>query len=212
MNNKSPLDARYPDLLEGQDDPALLDLIHDLDALYTTHHIPAQLIQSQENQPLHPVASQHAQGLQSVTFPSPASKAARRWSRLNTLAAVLFTMLLVGALAGIFYTLHHRTTPAHPGPAPMLGITPTLRVTSTPTPGVVLGPQACPAHVAAPAYWEPIISHYAYGVPHHIELVSCANLMGTPSLQALVTVRRGDEGRTLDVFVFSTITDAHPTK
>jgi len=27
-----------------------------------------------------------------------------------------------------------------------------------------------------------------------------------------VTVRRGDDGRTLDVFVFSNITDAHPTK
>jgi hypothetical protein len=212
MNNKSPLDARYPDLLEGQDDPALLDLVHDLDALYTTTHIPAQLIHSQENQPLHLVASQHAQGPQSGTFPSPASKPARRWSRLNALAAVLFTFLLVGALAGIFYTFHHRTTPAHPGPTPTLGITPTLRVTPTPTPGVVLGPQACPAQVAAPAYWEPIISPYAYGGPHHVELVSCANLMGTLSLQALVTVRRGDDGRTLDVFVFSNITDAHPTK
>jgi len=206
MNNKSSLDARYPDLLEGQDDPALLELVHDLDALYTTTHIPAQLLHAQENQPLHLVASEHAQGPQSGTFPSPASKPARRWSRLNALAAVLFTMLLVGALAGIFSTLHHRTIPAHPGPTPTLGSTP------TPTPGVVLGPQACPAQVAAPAYWEPISSPYAYGGPHHVELVSCANLMGTPSLQALVTVRRGDDGRTLDVFVFGNITVAHPTK
>src|ERR1700730_4198257 len=125
MNNKSPLDARYPDLLEGQDDPAFRDLVHDLDALYTASHIPAQLLQAPENQPLHLVAPQHAQGLQSGTFPSPASKAARRWSRLNTLATALFAMLLVGALAGIFYTLQHRATPALPGPTPTMGSTPT---------------------------------------------------------------------------------------
>ena len=210
MNNKSSLNARYPDLLEGQDDPALLDLVHDLDALYTANHIPARLMRSQEDQPLHLFPSQHAQAPQPGNFPSPTSRPVRRWSRLNALAAVLFTMLLVGTLAGIFYTLRHRSTSAHPGP------TPTLRSTSTPgvtpTPGVVLGPQACPAQVAAPAYWEPIISSYAYGGPHHVELVSCANLMGTPSLQALVTVRRSDDGRTLDIFVFSTITDAHPAK
>ena len=194
MNNKSPFDARYPDLLEGPDDPALLDLVHDLDALYTANPIPAQIIHPQEAQSLHLVPSEHTQGLQSGTFLPPTSKAARRWSRLNALAAVLFTMLLVGALAGIFYTVHHRAAPAHQGPTPTLGSTPTLSVTSTPAPGVVLGPQACPAQVAAPAYWEPIISPSAYGGPHHVELVSCANLMGTPSLQALVTVRRGDDG------------------
>jgi hypothetical protein len=125
---------------------------------------------------------------------------------LNTLVAVLFTLLLVGALAGIFSLLHYRSTPAHPG------LTPTLGIPSTPTPHVVLGPQACPAQVATPAYWEPIISPYAYGGPHHVESVSCANIMGNPSLQALVTVRRGDDGRTLDVFVFSNITDTRPTR
>lgn len=212
MNNNSPLDARYPDLLEGQDDPALRDLVHDLDALYTTPHLPAQLLHAQENPPLYLVAPRYGQERQSGTFPSPASKAARRWSRLNTLAAALFAMLLVGALAGIFYTLHHHPAPAHPGPTLTPGITPTLRVTPTATPGVVLGPQACPAQVAAPNYWEPIISPYAYGSPHHVESVSCANLMGNRSLQALVTVRRVDDGRTLDVFVFSNITNAHPAR
>ena len=212
MNNKPPLDAHYPDLLEGQDDPALLDLVHDLDALYTANHLPAQLIHPQQAQALHLVPSQHAQGPQSGTLPPPAPKPARRWSRLNALAAVLFTFLLVGALAGIFYTLRHSTTAVHPEPTPTLGITPTLGVPPTPTPGVVLGPQACPAQVAAPAYWEPIISPFAYGGPHHVELVSCATILGTPSLQALVSVRRGDAGNTLDVFVFTNITDAHPTK
>ena len=204
MNNKSPLDARYPDLLEGQDDLALQDLVHDLDALYTTPPIPAQILHAQENQPFHLLASQHGQAPQSGTFSFPATT--RRWSRLNTLAAALFALLLVGALAGIFSLLHHHSTTAHPGP------TPTVGTPSTSVPGVKLGPQACPAQVATPAYWEPIISPYAYGGPHHVESVSCANIMGTSSLQALVTVRRGDDGRTLDVFVFSNITNAQPTR
>lgn len=205
MNNKSPLDARYPDLLEGQDDLALQELVHDLDALYTTPPIPAQLLHAQQNQPFHLVASQHEQVPQSGTF-SPATRVVRRWSRLNTLAAALFALLLVGALAGIFSLLHHHSTTAHPGPTPTVGIP------ATHTPGVRLGPQACPAQVATPAYWEPIISPYAYGGPHHVESVSCANIMGAPSLQALVTVRRADDGRTLDVFVFSNITKAQPTR
>jgi hypothetical protein len=206
MNNKSPLDARYPDLLEGQDDPALRELVNDLDALYTTPRIPAQLLHAQQNQPFHLVASQHKQEPPSGTLPFTTS--ARRWSRLNTLAAALFALLLVGALAGIFSVLHHHSTPAHPGPSPTSSTLPA----PTPTPGIALGPRACPAQVATPAYWEPIISPYAYGGPHHVESVSCANIMGTPSLQALVTVRRGDDSRTLDVFVFSNITNAHPTR
>jgi hypothetical protein len=204
MNNKSPLDARYPDLLEGQDDPALRELVHDLDALYTTPPIPAQPLHTQQNQPLHLVASQHGQEPQPGTFSFPAT--ARRWSHLNTLAAALFALLLVGALAGIFSLLQHHSTTAHPGPTPTLGIPPTH------TPHAVLGPQACPAQVASPAYWEPFINPYIYSYSHHIESVSCANIMGAPSLQALVTVRHGDDGRTLDVFVFSNITKAQPTR
>lgn len=212
MNNNFSPDARYPDLLEGQNDPALQELVCDLDALYTANPVPARLIHSQEELPLHLLPSQHAQEPQSGTFPPLVAKPVRRWSRLNTLAAVLFTVLLVGALAGIFYTLRYHTTSAHPGSTPTPGIAPTLGATPTPTPGVVLGPQACPAQVAAPTYWEPIISPYAYGGPHHVEQVSCANLMGNPSLQALVTVRRVDAGRTLDVFVFNNITNTHPDK
>jgi hypothetical protein len=210
MNNKPPLNARYPDLLESQDDPAMLDLVHDLDALYTASNIPARLIPSQQGHPLHLVPSQHA--LQSGTFPSPAPKTAQRWSRLNALAAVLFTVLLVGALAGVLYTFSHNTTTAHSKLTPTLDSTATPGVTLTPKPRITSGPQACPAQVAAPAYWEPIISPFAYGGPHHVESVSCANLTGNASLQALVTVRRGDDGRTLDVFVFSTITATHPTR
>jgi hypothetical protein len=205
MNTKPSLEARYPDLLKGQGDPVLLVLVQDLETLYTANPIPARLTHPQVIQPARLPPSHDTLVPSPGTFPSsvPRPGPARHWSRLNALAAVLFIGLLVGSLAGIFYALRHTTT-AHKGPIPAQGV--------TPPPGVVLGPQACPTKVADPAYWEPIISPYAYGGAHHVERVICANLTGTPSLQALVTVRRADAGRTLDVFVFTNITAAHPVK
>jgi Immunoglobulin-like domain of bacterial spore germination len=81
----------------------------------------------------------------------------------------------------------------------------------SPTPTIQLGAQSCPDAVKNPTYWEPIISPYAYGGQHHVEQVSCANIIGNPSLQALVTVRRVDTSDTLDVFVFNNITNAKPS-
>ena len=202
MNHKPSLDARYPDLLRDQSDPALFDLVHDLDALYTANPIPARSIDPQMLQPVHLVPSQDTPFSQAGTF-SPSARPARRWSRLNSLAAILCTALLVSALAVTLYALRP-TTPAHKSSTPTPGIAPTH--------SVVLGPQTCPAQVASPAYWEPIISPYAYSGTHQVEQISCANIMGTSSLQALVTVRRADAAHTLDVFVFTSITNAHPTK
>ncbi len=102
------------------------------------------------------------------------------------------------------------------------GITPTPQRTAdkagtgsaTPdeTPGVVLGPQACPAGIADLAHWQAIINPYAYGGQQHVESVNCANLMGNASLQALVTDRRIDTGNTLDVLVFTNISATTPTR
>jgi hypothetical protein len=96
-------------------------------------------------------------------------------------------------------------------PAPSMQATTTPGLTPPSSPGVVLGPQACPAGVADPAYWLPIIKPYSYGGPQKVEGVSCASLMGTPALQTLVTVRRADSSQTLDVYVFTNITKPSPT-
>lgn len=208
MNNKPSLNARYPDLLQDQDDPALLDLVHDLDALYTAHPVPTRSLSPQELRPVRLVSSQDAPFAQSGTFSSPTGPA-RFWSRLNSLAAILLTALLVSTLAVTLYALRFSPLAHKPStPTPGATLTPAI----TPTPGVVLGPQPCPERVAASAYWEPIIASYAYGGSHSIEMVSCANIMGNSSLQALVTVRRADDAHTLDAFAFTNITDAHPTK
>lgn len=109
MNNKQPILTRYSDLLTEQDDPALLNLVEDLDALYTSHQLPAHLKRpaeanqfavSEQLQSEAPLPSQPG------TLSSFVPRRHTRWSRLNTLAAVLFAVLLVGALAGTFYLAH----------------------------------------------------------------------------------------------------------
>jgi photosystem II stability/assembly factor-like uncharacterized protein len=111
VNNKRPIFTRYPDLLARQDDPVLLNLVEDLDALYTSHQLPTRLklpveanqfAASQQSQPETPRSGQPGT-LSSVPRRHP------RWSRLNTLAAVLSTFLLVSALAGTFYLARRGT-------------------------------------------------------------------------------------------------------
>lgn len=83
-------------------------------------------------------------------------------------------------------------------------------ITPTPAPGVTLGPQAGPSSVKDPAYWDKIVGTKS-GV-NHVESVSFANIMDTPSLQALVTVRYSGPGATLDVYVYNNITSAKPAQ
>ena len=78
-------------------------------------------------------------------------------------------------------------------PVPSTQATTTPGLTPTSSPGVVLGPQACPVGVADPAYWLPIIKPYSYGGPLTVERVSCASMMGTSSLQTLVKARQHHE-------------------
>jgi len=83
-------------------------------------------------------------------------------------------------------------------------------VTPTPAPGTNLGPQAGPSPVKDPAYWDAIIG--TQPGTSKVESVSIANIIGAPSLQALVTVRyTGAEAR-LDVYVFTNIISAKPTR
>ncbi|HEU5226243.1 MAG TPA: Gmad2 immunoglobulin-like domain-containing protein [Ktedonobacteraceae bacterium] len=82
--------------------------------------------------------------------------------------------------------------------------------TSTPAPGVSLGIQPCPTAVSVPSHWDAIIPTQAN--VSKVESVSCANLMGNPSLQALVIVRFNGTGSILDLYVYKNITDASPVQ
>jgi hypothetical protein len=81
--------------------------------------------------------------------------------------------------------------------------------TTTSTPVVRLGVQPCPDAVKDPAHWTSII---APTTSVKVESVSCANLKGTPALQALVTARNDGSGAILDVYVYDNISDPSPVQ
>jgi hypothetical protein len=80
----------------------------------------------------------------------------------------------------------------------------------TPSPGIGLGPQVCPAAVKDPAHWDTIIPTQAN--VSSVSSVTCGYLKGVPTLQALVTVIYQGTGHILDVYVFDNITAAQPTQ
>ena len=67
-------------------------------------------------------------------------------------------------------------------------------------PGVTQGPQNGPSGVNTTAYWDTILG--TKGTNGKVESVSFANVMGNPSLQALVTVRHSDANSTLGCVCF----------
>ncbi|MFL5706822.1 MAG: hypothetical protein ACJ8AG_28980, partial [Ktedonobacteraceae bacterium] len=88
------------------------------------------------------------------------------------------------------------------------GSTPTTAAGSTPQ--VRLGTQACPDAVKDPSYWDPIVGTQS-GVSK-VARVTCANLMGQPSLQALILVGYDGTGRIVDAYVYNNITKPSPTQ
>ena len=145
--------------------------------------------------------------------PQPPSHDRRRvWFAI---AAVVIVLALVFSVLAVFI--------AQPGKSPSTQVTPTTTVpgttipktpgsdtTPTPSPGVNQGPQNGPSGVNTTAYWDTILG--TKGTNGKVESVSFANVIGNPSLQALVTVRHSDANNTLDVYVFNNITSKNPTQ
>ncbi len=120
--------------------------------------------------------------------------------------SLLVLLFLIPTLVACSATISSPTpTPASTGTVTS-GATPT----ATGTPGVHPGAQACPGDTGDPARWEAIIG--TAGGPQQVQSVSCANIIGNPTLQALVTDHRSNAGPTLDVYVFNNITSATPTR
>jgi hypothetical protein len=79
---------------------------------------------------------------------------------------------------------------------------------ATATAAIKQGAQACPETVSTTQYWDALVPTQP---PNNIvESVTCASLMGTSSLQALVTVRSAGSGRALDVHIYNNITAPQP--
>ncbi|HZU70176.1 MAG TPA: Gmad2 immunoglobulin-like domain-containing protein [Ktedonobacteraceae bacterium] len=82
--------------------------------------------------------------------------------------------------------------------------------TPSATPYIGLGTRPCPDAVKAPSHWDPIIPTQSN--ISKVETVSCGNLIGNATLQALVTVRNSGSGGILDVYVYNNITSPNPTQ
>jgi len=115
-------------------------------------------------------------------------------------------LLLLLALAASACSLPGTPAPANQGtPTTTGGTTPV----TTRTQQVLLGVQPCPDAVKTTAYWNSIIPTNSSS---KVESVSCANLMGVSTLQALVTVRNQGTGGILDLYVYDNITNPKPTQ
>jgi hypothetical protein len=86
----------------------------------------------------------------------------------------------------------------------------TPRANAPPTPvstGIQPGVEPCPDAVKDQAHWRAVVD---VGTGQTVEHVLCGHLMGTPTLQAMVTVRHAGASRTLDVHIYTDITRITP--
>ncbi len=151
------------------------------------------------------------------SFPPPPRRPTRSarsyWFAVAVVIVVIALIFSVLALV-LSQQGQHPATQVTPTPtAPGATVTATPRggdTTPTPTPGVTQGPQKGPAAVSDPAFWDGILG--TQGTNGKVERVSFANVLGNPTVQALVTVRHSDANRTLDVYVFDKITNAKPVQ
>src|ERR1700676_3357260 len=121
------------------------------------------------------------------------------------LCLIIFALLLTACSSSSSNsaTPTPRTTPSNSG----LG---TVTPTASGTPGILLGPQHCPNAVKDPAHWDAIIPTQPN--VSKVEGVTCGYLSGTPTLQALITVRYSNTGKTLDVYVYNNIESPNPAQ
>jgi hypothetical protein len=132
--------------------------------------------------------------------PRPPRPRSQYWIVIALAALLLVIAMSVGMPLLIPLTQH-----------PANQVTPTpgaIDTTPTPPPGVTPGPQTGPPGGSDPAYWDKILG--TQPGTSKVESVSFANIMNTPTLQALVTVRYAGTEARLDVYVFDNITSAHP--
>jgi hypothetical protein len=180
---------------------------------------PGTEIEKDQGMPKHPPGSFHTQETvqQEKVFPQlppqPPRPTRNRWFVVAAIGVVLVLILSIGAVVVAQWGQQPggqaKPTPTVPGTTAT--VTPGgTDTTPTPPSGVTPGPQPGPTGVKDPAYWDPIIGTQS-GV-NQVESVSFANLMDTPALQALVSVRYTGADARLDVYVFDNIKNAKPTQ
>lgn len=113
-------------------------------------------------------------------------------------------IVLLAACGGSGNSAQANSTATHTTSAHSTATSPT----ASSSPGISLGPQACPTLIKDPTSWDPIIPTQPNVM--QVQSVTCGYLKGAPTLQALVTVLHNDTSKTLDVYVYDNVTDAQP--
>ncbi len=117
------------------------------------------------------------------------------------------SLLFILSLALVLSACSLPGSPSSPGTGMA---TPTINSnTPTITPQVLLGVQPCPAIIKTPSHWDTIVG--ADDTHKGTEQVTCANLIGNPTLQALVTVQVGASAG-INVFAYDNIISDSPTQ
>jgi len=129
-------------------------------------------------------------------------------------AAVSFVVVLIFSVFALVIAQQgqhpsNQVTPTPTAPRATVTTTPGSDITPSPIPDVTQGPQNGPPGVNTPAYWDTIIG--TQGTDRKVESVSFANVLGNPTLQALVMLRHSNTNGTLDAYVFDKITSSKPT-
>src|SRR5947208_9871970 len=124
------------------------------------------------------------------------------------MSLLLLVFLVLTGCSGIGGNGGGATPTARGSPSSRGGNGLTSTATASQTPVVRLGIQPCPEAVKDPAHWTAIIAPTSSA---KVESVSCADLKGTPALQALVTVRYEGSGAIFDIYIYDHITDPSPT-
>jgi hypothetical protein len=184
------MSTRHTDIGKDQESPP-----RDTKSIYSENTVQQEKVPSSESFPQPP------------RLPSRTQRA--RWFLVATVIVALAIIFSVFALV-LPQLGQHPTTQITPT-TPVTTVTPgESDTTPSPTPGVTQGPQNGSPPVNTPAYWEQILG--TKGTNGKVESVSFANVLGNPTLQALVTVRHSDANSALDVYVFDNITNTRPVQ
>lgn len=129
----------------------------------------------------------------------------RVWCLKRSLIPYLIYCLLILLLSAC--TDIHTSTPASTSPTSVS----TPGIASSPTSGSGNNTHLCPGELSTASYWETLLK--LKGSPNRVEQMSCDHLIGDPTTQALVTVRRASGAtRSLDVLVYTDLTSSNPSQ
>src|SRR6266581_846474 len=131
------------------------------------------------------------------------------WPRPRRAGATFAVALGLLTLTFIISACSSGATPPSQTQSTATTTTGTTPPSATQTPVVLLGERPCPDIIKAPSHWDSIVN--ADAADKGKEQVSCANLTGNPSLQALVAVPVAS-GATLNIYVYTNIINDAPNQ